>query len=87
MIYLFTLLALIMLNGMLLWKMTGLISLERDTIEILTFKMREMDMVVKDFNENFKPEMEAHMKKCLLHKGINENTVDVVTTTGKSNDK
>jgi len=92
MFYLFTLVSLTSLNIVLLWKMAVLIKNEQDTIDILAIKVQEVNAVMKSFNEIFKPEIDRHMRKCLIEKAkagkesINEHTVDFVTTVGKPND-
>jgi len=93
MIYLLFLLSLTILNGFLLYKMAVLIKREYICMNTIVNKTNELDILMKDFNEIFVPEMEAHAKKCLFrytdtkNKNINKHTVDFVTTVGKPNDK
>lgn len=89
MIYLILLATLTAFNVALIWKITGLIQDEMETMDILEVKMRDMAIIVKDFKENIKPEMDAYLKKAALkgkdikNMGICDKTVDFVTTTGK----
>jgi len=89
MLYLILMATLTAFNVALIWKITGLIQDEMETMDVLTVKTREMAIIVKDFKENIKPEMDEYIKKCALkskdikNMEICENTVDFVTTTGK----
>lgn len=89
MIYLILLTTLTAFNVALIWKITGLIQDEMETMDVLEVKMRDMAIIVKDFKENIKPEMDAYLKKATLkskdikNMGICDKTVDFVTTAGK----
>ena len=86
MLYLIAMLILAALNLALIWQMSGLIQEERDVMDCLNVKIVDMKMIMKDFNENFKPQMEAHMKKCLFRK-VEPKDVEFKLTTDTENER